>query len=75
MLQSVATLVSLMIAAGALAVIVNVLADDWRLVVRALGFGRSFDAKPVFAAARPRGDRRARVVRVSPQSAPQRAAA
>ncbi len=75
MLQIVATLISTLLALGALAVITGVLADDWRNVVRALGFGRTARIASL-PALRPRfGDRRACVVRVSPQSAPQRAAA
>ncbi len=76
MLQIVATLISTLLALGALAVIAGVLADDWHDVARALGFGRMARTAPL-PAQRPRsgGDRHARVVRVSPQSAPQRAAA
>ncbi len=74
MLQSVATLISLFIAAGMIAVIAGVLADDWVKIMHALGLHAPIEsASPVRA--RPPGDRRARVVRVRSQSAPLRAAA
>lgn len=76
MLQTVATIMSAILALGALALIVGILADDWRSVVRALRNVR--DDRPLPLAVRPHmpvQDRRARVVRVSSQSAPQRAAA
>jgi hypothetical protein len=76
MLQIVATLLSTMLALGALALIVAILADDWRSVVRALRNIRDYQPLPL--AVQPRiamQDRRARVVRVSSQSAPRRAAA
>ena len=75
MLQSVATLSSVLIMFGMVAVIVAVLADDWQAVIAALA------GKPVTAnqsppsAIRSTGDRRARVVRIRSQSAPLRAAA
>ena len=74
MLQIVATLVSLMIACGALALIVGILADDWRSVVRALRYAGDLQLPP----AQPRvtaGDRRSHIVRVSGRPAPVRAAA
>ncbi len=70
--QSVATLASLIIAGAMMAVIIGVIADDWVNVVRALALGREIG--PLDIAAAPAG-RRARVVRVSPQSVPLRAAA
>ena len=76
MLQSVATLISLLIMSGALALIVAALADDWKTIVRALGLRRPFEIAPLPYRARAfSGDRRAYVVRVSSQSVPQRAAA
>ena len=76
MLQNVATIVSISLATGALALIAYVLADDWRSVVRALRYAREYQPLPL--AIQPRltiGDRRARVVRIRSQSAPRRAAA
>ena len=73
MLQSVATLISLLIAAGALAMMVAVLADDWRLVVRALRPRARLTVAPLPVRTRVAADRRAHVVRVSSQSAPLRA--
>ena len=76
MLQNVATIVSITLAMGALALIARILADDWRSVVRALRDGRDYQPLPLAVPSRPTiGDRRARVVRVSSQSAPRRAAA
>lgn len=76
MVQTIATLVSTILALGALALIVGIVADDWRSVVRAL---RNIpDYQPLPLAGAPRvamQDRRARVVRVSSQSVPRRAAA
>ena len=73
MLQIVATLVSLMIACGALALIVGILADDWRSVVRALRNAGDLQMPPV----QPRvtAGRRAHIVRVSGRLVPVRAAA
>ena len=76
MLQNVATIISTSLAMGALALIAYILADDWRSVVRALRNVRQYQPLPL--AVHPRvtiGDRRARVVRVSSQSAPRRAVA
>jgi len=76
MLQNVATIVSISLAMGALALIAYILSDDWRSVVRALRNIR--DYQPIPLAVQPRvtiGDRRARVIRVSSQSIPRRAAA
>jgi hypothetical protein len=76
MVQTIATLVSTILALGALALIVGIVADDWRSVVRALRNVREYQPLPL--AVEPRvatQDRRARVVRVSSQSVPQRAAA
>lgn len=75
MVQSVATLASLLIAAGALALIAGVLADDWNAVLHALRGRTLFALKPIPLCSRGSSDRRAHVVRVSSQSAPQRAAA
>jgi hypothetical protein len=74
MLQIVATLVSLIIACGALALIVGILADDWRSLVRALRNTGDLQLSPV----QPRvtaGGRRAHIVRVSGRPVPVRAAA
>ena len=75
MLQSVATLISVFIAIGMVAVIAAILSDDWAAVARALGWRTA----PRVAAFHPRsrvdGRARVRVVRVSSQSAPMRAAA
>jgi hypothetical protein len=74
MLQSVATLGSLLIAAAMLAVIAGILVDDWRTILQALRARRAF-ASPLPGLGRKSSDRRACVVRVSSQSAPQRAVA
>lgn len=76
MVQMIATLISTILALGALALIVGIVADDWRSVVRALRNIRDYQPLPL--AVQPRvtiQDRRARVVRVSSQSAPRHAAA
>ena len=76
MLQTVATISSLILAIGALALIATVLADDWQMVVRAFRNAPQFQPLPLAIQARVAiSDRRARVVQVSSQSAPQRAAA
>ena len=76
MLQTVATITSLTLAVGALALIIALLADDWQMVVRAIRNARQFQPLPLAVQARVTiSDRRARVLRVSSQSAPQRAAA
>ena len=75
MLQSVATLSSVLVMFGMVAVIVAVLADDWQVVIAALA-GKPVTAnQPLPVAIRSTGDRRARVVRIRSQSAPLRAAA
>lgn len=76
MLQTVATISSLILAIGALALIAAVLANDWQMVVRAFRNAPQFQPLPLAVQARVTiGDRRARVVRVSSQSVPQRAVA
>lgn len=75
MLQSVATLISVLIAAGMVAVIAAVLADDWLAVMRALGVQASLPNMALPTVRTPTGDRRARVVRVSSQSVRVRVAA
>lgn len=76
MLQTVATILSTMLALGALALIVGILADDWRSVIRALRNIRNYQPLPLPVHARVAiHDRRARVVCVSSQSAPRRAVA
>jgi hypothetical protein len=76
MLQNVATIISTILAVGALSLVASMVADDWRSVVRALRNIREYQPLPL--PVQPRvtiGERRARVVRVSSQSSPQRAAA
>ena len=76
MMQSVATIVSSMVAMGALALIVSLLAQDWRMVMRAIRNSRQFHPLPLPVQARVTlHDRRARVISVRSQSVPQRAAA
>jgi len=76
MLQTVATISSLILAIGALALIAAVLADDWQMVVRAFRNAPQYQPLPLTVQARvTTGDRRARVVKVRSQSAPQRAVA
>jgi hypothetical protein len=75
MLQSVATLSSVLIMSAMVAIIVAMLADDWRAIMAALGLKQAMTADPLPAAARTSGHRRARVVRIRSQSAPLRAAA
>lgn len=76
MLQSVATVISSMLAIGALALIVGFLARDWRTIVRALRNDRRFPPLPLAVRARVTPhDRRARVISVRSQSAPRHAAA
>ena len=76
MLQNVATIISIVLAVGALSLIAGMVKDDWRSVMRALRNIRQYQPLPL--PVQPRmtvGERRARVVRVSSQSSPQRAAA
>ena len=76
MLQNVATIISTIMAVSALLLIAGMLADDWRSVVRALRNVRQYQPLPL--PVQPRvtvSERRARIVRVSSQSSPQRAAA
>ena len=76
MLQNVATIISIVLATGALSLIAGMVKDDWRSVMRALRNIRQYQPLPL--PVQPRmtvGERRARVVRVSSQSSPQRAAA
>lgn len=75
MLQSVATLSSVLIMSAMVAIIVAMLADDWRAITAALGVKQAMTADLLPAAARTSGHRRARVVRIRSQSAPLRAAA
>ncbi len=76
MLQTVATISSLILAIGALALIAALLANDWHMVVRAFRNAPQFQPLPLAVQARVTiGDRRARVVGIRAQSAPQRAAA
>jgi hypothetical protein len=76
MLQNVATMISVVLAIGALSLIARLVKDDWRSVVRALRNIREYQPLPL--PVQPRVticERRACVVRVSSQSSPQRAAA
>ena len=76
MLQNVATIISIVLAVGALSLIAGMVKDDWRSVMRALRNIRQYQPLPL--PVQPRvtvGERHARVVRVSSQSSPQRAAA
>jgi hypothetical protein len=75
MLQMFAALVSLIVIAGATGVIAHSMAGDWRLMLRALGLPPALDLAPLPPAGRPLTfARQIRVVRVSSQSAPLRAA-
>jgi len=76
MMQNVATMVSSLLAMGALALTVSLLVRDWRLVMRALRNSRQFHPLPLPIQARVTlHDRRARVISVRSQSVPQHAAA
>ena len=75
MLQYVATAASCMIVVGTLALIVGFLAEDWEKVKATLSVRRPGGPIPPPAPRRHAADRRPRVVRVSPQSAPRHAAA
>ena len=76
MMQDVATVVSSMLAIGALALIVSLLIGDRRMIMRALRNDRQFHPLPLPIQARVTlHDRRARVISVRSQSSPQRAAA
>jgi hypothetical protein len=67
---------SLILAGGALALIANILVEDWRMVVRAFRNAPQFQPLPIAIQARVTiSDRRARVIGISSQSIPQRAAA
>ena len=75
MMQDVATALSSMIACGMLALIVSLVARDWRMVMRAIR-NSQFHPLPLPVQARVTShDRRARVISVRSQSVPQRAAA
>lgn len=76
MLQIFGILVSSMLAVGALGLIVSLLAQDWRMVMRAFRNNRQFHPLPLPMQARiTLHDRRARVISVRSQSVPQRVAA
>lgn len=76
MMQNVAVIVSSLLAMGALALIVSLLARDWRLVMRALRNDRHFHPLRLPIQARVTlHDRRARVISVRSQSSPRLAAA
>ena len=75
MLQTVATITSLLLAVGAIAIITASIADDWDALRAALGLdvvGKTAPLPPHFRA---KAARRARVLRVSPRTVSQRAAA
>ena len=76
MLHGVATLVSSIIALGALALIVSLVSRDWRTIMRALRNSRQFHPLPLPVQARVTlHDRRACVISVRSQSVPRHAAA
>jgi hypothetical protein len=75
MLQTVATIGFVALAAGALALIVGVVSEDWRTILRALAARRPLEIAPLPRRTRLATDRRARVVGVSSQSVPRHAAA
>jgi len=74
MLQSVATLISVVLATAMVATIAAVLADDWLAVTRAIAGGAPATDNSLARAHHSSG-RRARVLRVRSQSVPMRAAA
>ena len=76
MLHTVATMGSLILAVGALALIANILVEDWQMVVRAFRNAPQFQPLPIVIQARVTiSDRRARVIGISSQSIPRRAVA
>lgn len=76
MLQTVATLLSLLLAGGALAVIVASLADEWTALRHALA-GQQAGLVPALPARtrQVKSARRARFVRINPEALMRRAAA
>ena len=75
MLQTVATLVFLLLAGAGVAVIVASLLDDWAVLCQALGFGRTGNVAPLPPRTRAPGPlKTARLVRFSPSSAHRAAA-
>ena len=74
MLQTVATIISLLLAFGAVAIIWASIADDWEALRAALGLVPAQKESPLPPHIRAKVARRARVFRVSPAVA-QRAAA
>jgi hypothetical protein len=76
MLQLFATAISLLVGFAGIGVVALSLSGDWRLALAALGYDRRDIAFAPLPPQRPTAfARQIRVVRVSPQSAPQRAAA
>lgn len=76
MVQTVATLISLLLTASALVVIGFSVADDWETLKSALGFGHSSMTPPLPPRTRQVAPaRRARMIRMSAESSPLRAAA
>ncbi len=76
MVQTVATLISLLLSASALTVIGFSVADDWDALKRALGLHASSTTPPLPPRTRQLAPaRRARMVRMSVEASPLRAAA
>jgi len=75
MLQTVATLVSLLLAFGAVAIIATSIADDWHAMLNALGLSPTARIASSLPQTQSRLARRARVLRVRPQAMSLRAAA
>ena len=76
MVQIFGVLVSVLLTAGALCVIVASIAEEWSAVALALTTsGGRFDTPLPAHIRRVAGARRARIVRLMPESVPQRAAA
>ena len=75
MLQTVATIISLLLAFGAVAIIWASIADDWEALRAALGIVPAQNEAPLPPHVRAKAARRARVLRVSPRTVPQRVAA
>jgi len=75
MLQTVATIISLLLALGAVAIIAASIADDWEAMMNALGLSPAPGSVPSLPQARARLARRVHVLRVKPQAVSLRAAA
>ena len=75
MLQTVATIISLLLAFGAVAIIWASIADDWEALSAALGLVPAQNPAPLPPHFRAKTAQRTRVLRVSPRTASLRAAA